>query len=294
MEKTSPKKLFSRKRREAVKARARRINKHDAGFMEKIAAETMYERLAVVNREFEHALDLFSQFDEMSKRLEAAENVKKVARFTGTDLAHRSNAEDEAIAQLWDENQPLPFYPESLNLITSVFGLHWTNDLPGILYQARTLLKPDGLFLAAMPGDQTLKELRECLIAAETEETGGVSLRIEPFGEVRQYGNLLQRAGLALPVVDSEQYTIRYKSLRALIDDLRAMGATSTLEQRSAFASRNLFQRCEEIYFERFSDADGKIRATAELVFLSGWKPHESQQKPLKPGSAKASLSDFL
>lgn len=292
MEKTSPQKLFSAKRREAVQARAQRIAKQDAGFIAEIAAETMHERLAVVNREFDQALDLFSHFDEMAQRLKAAENVKAICRFQG--FSFDQGADDEKIENPWDETQPLPFNPESLNLITSVFGLHWMNDLPGMLFQARTLLKPDGLFLAAMPGDQTLKELRECLIAAETEVTEGVSLRIEPFGEIRQYGNLLQRAGFALPVVDSEQYTIRYRSLRSLINDLRAMGATSTLEQRSSFASRKLFQRCEEIYFERFSDTDGKIRATAELVFLSGWKPHSSQQKPLKPGSAKASLSDFL
>ncbi len=286
MEKTSPTKLFSSRRKSAIQSRAQRIAKSDAGFIAKIAAETIAERMSAINRDFDQALDLFSQFEFMEAQLQHAENVKQIARFGGFKI--RSKPDE------WNEDDGLRFDPESLNLVTSVFGLHWMNDLPGMLVQIRRILAPDGLLLAAMPGDQTLRELRECLIAAETELTGNVSLRVEPFGEVRQYGNLLQRAGFTLPVVDSEHFTVRYRSLRSLIDDLRAMGATSSLANAGGVAARKLFEKCEEIYFDRFSDPDGKIRATVEIVFLSGWSPHESQQKPLKPGSAQASLSDFI
>ncbi|MDJ0613005.1 MAG: methyltransferase domain-containing protein [Rhizobiaceae bacterium] len=294
MEKTSPKQLFSNERRKAIIARARKINKDDAGFLAELASEVIAERLSVVNRQFDNALDLFSLFGHMQEKLSNAPNVKNIAAFGDLLAVGRYDDQFQSQNQSWDEQKGIPIDPESQNLITSIFGLHWMNDLPGMLSQIRRSLAPDGLFLAALPGDQTLKELRECIIAAESELTGNVSLRIEPFGEVRQYGNLLQRAGFALPVVDSEHYTIRYSSLKSLAGDLRAMAATRSLASKQPYASRKLFKRCEEIYFERFSDADGKIRVTAEIVFLSGWAPHASQQKPLKPGSAKASLSDFL
>jgi len=294
MKKTSPDVLFSARRRNNIIARARKIGKQDAGFIAEIAADTILARLKAVNREFNQALDLFSEFDHMQQQLVRASNVEKVSGFGGLRLTSPgvSSHYDDAIN--WEEKDALPFYKNSQNLVTSVFGLHRMNDLPGILIQIRNMLAPDGLFLAALPGDQTLRELRECLITAETELTGGVSLRVEPFGEIRQYGNLLQRTGFTLPVVDSEQYTIRYSSLQSLIRDLRAMGATSSLDKRGSFVSKELFKRCEEIYRERYSDPDQKIRTTVEIVFLSGWSPHASQQKPLKPGSAQASLSDFL
>jgi len=278
MQKTSPQKLFSEKRRKAVKLRACAIAKADADFLSKIAAETLGQRIAVINREFDKAVDFLSGHNAMHPALEQLENVGDIKQITAT------------------ENDPehLPLEIKSANLITSIFTLHRSNDLPGSLIQIRKALVDDGLFMAALPGENTLRELRECLIAAESEIHGTASLRVEPFGEIRQLGGLLQRAGFALPVVDSDTFTIRYKNLAALIDDLRAMGATSTVEQSSAFASRKMFQRASEIYNERYKENDGKIIATAEIVFLSGWAPDKSQQKPLKPGSAKNQLKDFL
>jgi hypothetical protein len=169
------------------------------------------------------------------------------------------------------------------------------NDIPGFIIQVRRTLKPDGLFLGAMAGAGTLNELRESLLAAESELYGGISPRVSPFVDVRDAGALLQRAGLALPVADTEMVTVRYDNLFALIADLRAMGETSVLSDRSRRpATRRLFARAAEIYAERFSDPDGRIRASFAIVWLSGWAPDPSQQKPLKPGSAKMSLAKAL
>ncbi|MFN3502303.1 MAG: SAM-dependent methyltransferase, partial [Allorhizobium sp.] len=169
------------------------------------------------------------------------------------------------------------------------------NDTPGMLIQMRRALKPDGLLLAAIPGSGTLSELREVLLAAETEIYGGASPRVIPFADIRDIGSLLQRAGFALPVIDEESFTVRYDHIFALMRDLKAMGMANPLLGRSRRpVSRRFFLRAAELYAERFSDPDGRIRATFSIVFVSGWAPHESQQKPLKPGSAKMRLADAL
>jgi hypothetical protein len=164
-----------------------------------------------------------------------------------------------------------------------------------MLVQIRRALKPDGLFLGCMAGAATLFELRDALLAAEIELHGGASPRVIPFTDVRDAGALLQRAGFALPVADVETVTVRYDNLFGLMTDLRAMGAASALEARSRKpATRTLFARAAQIYAERHSDADGRIRATFSLVWMSGWAPDPSQQKPLKPGSAQVSLARIL
>jgi len=188
---------------------------------------------------------------------------------------------------------PLP--PESVDLVASVLSLQEENDIPGLLVQIRRALKPDGLFLGAMAGAGTLAELRESLLAAETELTGGASPRVAPFTDVRDAGALLQRAGFALPVADIEPVTARYDTMFHLMADLRAMGAANALVARSRKpVGRAFFARAAQIYAERFSDPDGRVRATFSLVWLSGWSPHASQQKPLKPGTAAVSLRDVL
>jgi hypothetical protein len=169
------------------------------------------------------------------------------------------------------------------------------NDLPGTLIQIRRALRPDGLLLAALIGGGTLGELREAFAQAESEIEGGVSPRVAPFADVRELGALLQRAGFALPVVDSDRLTVRYRTLFALMRDLRRMGATNVLSQRRRVPLRRAtLQRMADNYAARFADADGRLRATFEIVWLSGWAPHESQQKPLKPGSATQRLADAL
>ena len=197
--------------------------------------------------------------------------------------------------QLVGELEALPIAPESLDLAVSALALQTASDLPGALVQIRRALKPDGLFLGALLGGRSLHELRTVLTEAEAETSGAVSPRVAPFADVRDMGGLLQRAGFALPVIDSETLTARYDHLFALMADLRAMGATNTLVARSRRpTSRAFFARAAALYAERFGDADGRIRATFEIVSLSGWAPHASQQKPAKRGSATISLAKAL
>ena len=173
--------------------------------------------------------------------------------------------------------------------------MQWVNDLPGALIQIRRALKPDGLLLAAMLGGDSLMELREAFAGAESEMEGGLSPRVAPFADLRELGALMQRAGFALPVVDSDRLTVRYNLAFALMRDLRAMGATNVLAMcRRAPLKRATLMRMAAIYAERFSDADNRVRATFEIAWLSGWSPHASQQKPLKPGSAAQRLADAL
>ena len=189
----------------------------------------------------------------------------------------------------------LPFAEGRFDLVYSNLELHWANDLPGCLLQITRSLKPDGLFLAAILGGNTLTELRDVLMAAELDVTGGASPRVSPFAELRDAGALLQRAGLALPVVDADEITVTYENLFRLLADLRGMGETNTVRERLRTSTRrNIFLRAAELYLERYPAEDGRIRATFEIIFLHGWAPHESQQRALRPGSAKTSLADAL
>ncbi len=192
------------------------------------------------------------------------------------------------------DQEVLPFADGSLNLVTSILSLHTANDLPGVLVQVRRALRPDGFFLAAMFGGETLTELRACLTQAEIDTTGGVSPRIAPFADVRDLGSLLQRTGFALPVADQDRITVTYATMNALMRDLRAMGETNPLRARSRHTSRRaIFARAAEIYRDRFA-TDGRLRATFDVVYLTGWAPHDSQQKPLRPGQASTRLADAL
>lgn len=194
-----------------------------------------------------------------------------------------------------DARESVEAEPESLDLMTSSLVLHTVNDLPGVLTQIRRALKPDGLFVAALFGGDTLTELRQSLAAAEIETLGGVSPRVAPFADVRDLGGLLQRAGFALPVADVERTVVRYSSLSQLFADLRAMGETNALAERSRKPMRrDMLAATIRHYTEHFAERDGKLRATFDIVYLTGWAPHESQQQPLKPGSAKARLADAL
>lgn len=290
MQNTSPPKLFNQKRQQAIQRRAINIAQADADFLVKEAALIMAERLDATNRDFEVAVDAFSPFDNMTNVLQSSPKVNQVYKLTDTLPPSQTNN----IQTIASKREEIALRPNSTNLITSIFGLHWSNDLPGTFAQIKNALVEDGLFLAALPGDRTLMELRDSMLTAESMLNGNATLRIDPFGEVRQVGSLLQRAGFALPVVDTELLTVRYSSLNKLIKDLRAMGATSSLNGNRSFGPRDLFSKTEQIYKERYQDKDGKIRATLEIIFISGWSPHASQQKPLKPGSAKSLLSDFI
>jgi SAM-dependent methyltransferase len=193
------------------------------------------------------------------------------------------------------ESEPLALEAEAFDLVISALAFQFVNDLPGVLAQIRRALRPDGLLMAAMIGGDTLTELRQSFAAAEAELEGGISPRVVPFADLRDIGALLQRAGLALPVTDVDRVVVRYASAFGLMHDLRRMGATNILAERRRIPTRRATMlRMAEIYGERFADPNGRIRATFDIIWLSGWAPHESQQQPLKPGSAKASLADAV
>jgi SAM-dependent methyltransferase len=272
--------------------RERAFAKRDdnADFLLDIAAKEMAERLSVVERQFPTAAELHGSTGAAAREALGTGKIDTLQRVE-TSTIFKSDAEDFRVAALDD----IPLAPESVNLVLSPLSLHMVNDTPGAFVRIRRALKPDGLFLAAIPGAGTLAELRDVMLAAEVELTGGASPRVIPFADVRDVGSLLQRAGFTLPVIDAETYTVRYDSLFALMRDLRAMGMANPLVGRSRKPlSRAFFFKAAEIYAERYSDPDGRIRATFTIIYASGWAPHDSQQKPLKPGSAKVRLADAL
>ena len=269
-----------------VRAMASRVDSAD--FLMLRAAEDLADRLSTVERRFPVAAAINCLTEHAADALRQSGKVDEVTRVE----AHAALLAGNGIVM---EGERLPLDPESIDLAVSLLTLHEVNDLPGMLIQIRRALRPDGLFLAALMGGGTLAELRESLLQAETELSGGAAPRVSPFADVRDAGALLQRAGFALPVADTDQVAVRYPSMFELMADLRAMGATNSVTQRTRRpATRALFSRAAQIYAERFADADGRIRATFSIVWLSGWAPHASQQKPLKPGSAQISLSKVL
>ncbi|MBX9842924.1 MAG: methyltransferase domain-containing protein [Xanthobacteraceae bacterium] len=275
--------IFDRTLLRARRARAAVLG--PATFLIDRVADDMAGRLAAVLRPFDIAVDIGTPTDAVRRAL---------AGRVGTIVAADPGAPGRDLAVAADE-EALPFRDGSLDLAVSALALQFVNDLPGTLVQIRRALKPDGLFLAALIGGESLVELRQAFAEAESEIEGGVSPRVAPFADLRDLGALLQRAGFALPVTDIDRVTVRYATPLALMHDLRRMGAANALaERRRTPLRRATLQRLLEIYAERFADADGRIRATFEIVWLSGWAPHESQQKPLAPGSAKARLADAL
>ncbi|GHC76166.1 methyltransferase domain-containing protein [Limoniibacter endophyticus] len=269
----------------AHKARAHAMQDRGAWYLLDRAVEELSDRLSLVERRFERAALIQSQDESIAEAVMGTGKVTQVVRVECTG----SNG------ILATEDDHLPLEPESMDLAISVLSMQSLNDLPGFLVQIRRALKPDGLFLACLAGAGTLAELRESLMQAEVELTGGARPRIHPFADVRDMGALLQRAGFKLPVADIEPVTVRFGSAFSLMKDLRAMGETNVLaERQKSFARRTLFFRTAQTYAEKFGEPDGKIRATFNVVWLSGWAAHASQQQPLKPGSAKASLEDAL
>jgi SAM-dependent methyltransferase len=279
--------LFDRK---LLRARRRRaIALGEETFLVDQVAQEFAERLAAVKRQFALALDLGTPGGTLAKELAKTGQVGRV--IVSEPIAHRS----EKFSTIAGDEELLPFADEKFDLVVSALSLQWVNDLPGTLVQIRRILKPDGLLLAALIGGESLNELRASFAAAEAELTGGASPRVSPFVEVRSLGALLQRAGYALPVVDSDRHIVRYADASGLFSDLRRMGATNALTERSRKPlTRKILARAAEIYAQRFSDPDGRLRATFDVLWISGWSPHASQQQPLKPGSAKARLADAL
>lgn len=252
------------------RARALALPGHDAAmFLHRLALTDIQERLIEVNRTFT-APAVVSGFPDLWRDLRP--DAVQVA-------------DDEVLAVQTGAH----------DLVVHAMALHWANDPLGQLVQCRRALRPDGLLIAVLPGGRSLHELRTALAEAEARVTGGLSPRVLPMGEIRDLGALMQRAGFALPVADSWQQTVEYRSFPGLLADLRASGETNALAGRlRRFTGRSVLGEAAAIYSANFATPEGRLPATAELVFLTGWAPHDSQQQPLRPGSAKARLADAL
>jgi len=279
--------------RAAVGAHRRRAaglsDGHD--FLLHEVAARLVDRLADVNRRFPLAADLGCHAGQLAAALAGSD---KVGALVQCDLAEAMARQAGGLRLVADEER-LPFAADRFDLMLSNLSLHWVNDLPGTLVQVRRALKPDGLFLAAVLGGDSLHELRDALLAAELELSGGVRPRVSPMIGLQDAAGLLQRAGFALPVADSDRLEFRYENPFALMRELRGLGETNALAARPrGIAPRRLFETAARLYHARHADADGRIPATFEVLFLTGWVPHPSQQQPLRPGSAEHRLADAL
>jgi SAM-dependent methyltransferase len=285
--------IFDRKLLTARRERsARRGKDHPLpDFLLTRVADDFVERLGFIQRQFPLALSLSDYGGRLAGRLEA---LPVIGQMIDAETAFASLASGRAWKVVADDEY-LPFAAGRFDLVVSGLSLQFANDLPGTLVQISRALKPDGLFLGAMLGGETLKELREVWIRAEDEMLGGASPRVAPFADVRELGALLQRAGFALPVTDTDVVEVTYASPLALMQEIKAMAASNPLsERRRTPATLGLLLRAAEIYQERFGLANGRVPATFEIITLTGWAPHESQQKPLQPGSAEVNLADVL
>ncbi len=250
-----------------------------------------------IARDFPTALDLGSDHSILKETLEARGGIKDftVAKFLSEEHSEFSEKDNSPSADIKITAEIIPSAQQPYDLIVSNLCLHWVNDLPGVLLQAHQNLKADGLFLASMIGGESLKELRACLMEAEMDIEGGVSPRVSPLIDVKDAGALLQRAGFALPVSDYDRIEVSYANAFDLMKELRGMGETNAIHnRRKSFTRRETLLKAAQLYQEKFSDSEGRINATFDIVYLAGWAPHTSQQKPLRPGSAVERLSDFL
>lgn len=280
----APPRIFDARRRQARLERAEQ-RWRGADFLHVRAAQDAAASLDAILREFPVAVDLSALPGAFAEALASSDAAGRV----GPVLTPTSRAERAAPGA-----GSLPLEDGGADLIISLLSLHWANDLPGALAQIRRALKPDGLFIGTLFGAGTLKELRAVLTEAELAERGGAQARVSPFADGYDGAALLQRAGFALPVSEVDRFVVRYPDLFALARDLRAMGETNVLHGPIRPLSRAVVARAARLYVERYGDSEGRIPATFEVIHLAGWKPHESQQKPLPRGSAKVRLADAL
>jgi SAM-dependent methyltransferase len=288
----SPPRLFDRPLLRTRLDRAARRGDF-ASFLRDRVSEDVVDRLQGILRSFPHAVELGCRDGAFGRALAEVSGAGGIERLTPCDLSPGFAALIPG-ARVMDEEQ-LDLEPEAQDLMVSILGLHWTNDLVGALVQIRRSLRPDGLFIGALFTGSTLTELRQSLLRAEDEITGGARPRVAPFADGPDLAGLAQRAGLALPVVDIDRICVRYAHPLKLMADLRAMGETSILvDHARSPLRRDVLARAMDIYLSEFADPDGRIRATFEISTLTGWAPHPDQQKPLRPGSAKTRLADAL
>ena len=282
--------------RALLRTRLNRAAPHfaQADFLKRRAAEDAVIRLEAIMRDFPLAVDLGARNGAFGAALAASDAAARVGMLVETDLSG-AMLEGRPGPRIVADEERLPFAYGRLDLVVSMLALHWTNDVIGALIQIRRALKPDGLFIGSLFGGATLSELRQCLVEAEIELTGGAGPRISPFADAADAAGLLQRAGFALPVADVDRVTVRYAHPLKLLADLRAMGETSVLaEHHPKRLTRQVLGRTFELYQQKFAEPDGRIPATFEILTLTGWTPDAGQQQPLRPGSAKMRLADAL
>lgn len=262
---------------------------HEVDFILQAAAERLADRLLDIDRRFPLAVDMGCHHGMLAQHLSTA----KVGQLVQCDLSPHLLQQAPSPLRLAVDEECLPFAENRISAIFSVLSLQWVNDLPGCLIQCQKALVPDGLFLAVMPGPHTLRELRESLVAVSAER--GLSPRISPFVEVRDAGNLLQRAGFALPVVDNELLTVTYAEPMKLLRELQQMGENNALcAQHKGMTAKDFWPQVLAYYQQHYANADGRLPVTVELVFLTGWKPHASQQQPAKRGSGQVNLTQLF
>ncbi len=284
--------------RDLVRLRRERAAGAWDGFLKREIAERLVERLDDIRRAFPVAVDIGCHGGEIGRALRQPEGSVRggIQTLISIDLAlgfaRRARAHGPAVVA---DEEMLPLKPAGVDLVLSAMALHWVNDLPGALVQIGRALKPDGLFLAALLGGETLWQLRQALAQAESDVEGGLSPRVSPFADLRDAAGLLQRAGFAMPVADAETIDVRYPDALALMRDLRAMAEGNAVRgRRSGFTRRETLARAAAIYAERHSDSDGRVAASFEVLYLHGWAPHAAQPRPLRPGAATSRLADAL
>lgn len=260
-------------------------------FLFQHVADDIAFRLSTVLRDFNLALDIGANGGALARKLSGIDNIDRLIAIDDVPEDMKACGEERICADL----EFLPVKTSTVDLVVSGLALQHANDLPGALAQIRKVLRPDGLFVGVLAGGSSLNELRTSLMNSEMEISGGVSPRIAPFADVRSLGGLLQRAGFALPVVDSDVLKVNYSDPLALMRDLRAMGWSNALMDRSRKPlRRDVLMRACQIYIDEFGLDNGRVPASFELITLTGWAPHESQQKPLRPGTAKRRLAEAL
>lgn len=267
----------------ARQMRARRIDADDADFLAEIAMDEILARIKAVNRQFSHALDFCSTGPRSAAGLGDMLPAANVDRVGMPGSLENSGGPDH-----------IDLAENEYDLAVSVFGLHWCGDLPAVLRKIHRSLKPDGLFMCALPGRGTLDELRQSLLAAEAGLTGGAAMRVDRFPDLNEGGRILQSAGFALPVADVEKLTLRYGDVAQLVGELRAIGSAARSGRTNRPLPRDILVHLDRLYRKRYGDADGRIRTSVNVIYLTGWTPHESQQKPLAPGSAETRLASVL
>ncbi|XP_060204788.1 putative methyltransferase At1g22800, mitochondrial isoform X1 [Lycium barbarum] len=293
-------KIFDRHLKRMQRDRAAWLMKPKDSLVDTVA-ENLLDRLEDCKKTFPTALCMGGSLEAIRRLLRGRGGIEKLLMMdTSCDMVKLcKDAEQQMLndnietSYIIGDEEYLPVKENSVDLVISCLGLHWTNDLPGAMIQSRLALKPDGLFLAAILGGETLRELRIACTIAQMEREGGISPRLSPLAQVRDAGNLLTRAGFTLPGVDVDEYTVRYNSALELIEHLRAMGETSALLQRSKVLKKDTALATAAIYESMFAAEDGTIPATFQIIYMTGWREHHSQQKAKKRGSATVSFQDI-